>query len=64
MEKTKILYDLQGKAHTECNVSNPTLVNSPSTPMRYVPRPKNAPAKMSRTGDPFSLSITTGLSCS
>lgn len=54
----------KGNGHPECNVSVPPLVNGPSTPMRYVPRPKNAPAEMSGTGDPFSLSLATGLGCS
>lgn len=54
----------KGNGHPECNVSDPPLVNGPSTPMRYVPRPKNAPTEMSGNGDPFSLSLATGLSCS
>lgn len=53
----------EGNGHPEFNVSDPPLVNGPSTPMRYVPRPKNASAEMSGTGDPFSLSLATGLSC-
>lgn len=55
---------VEGNGHPECNVSDPPLVNGPSTPMRYVPRPKNASAEMSGTGDPFSLSLATGLSSS
>eukprot|EP01018_Ginkgo_biloba_P004623 Gb_14259 [translate_table: standard] len=51
-----------GNKHSECYVTEPSQVDGPSTPMRYIPRPKYAPTEIPETADCFSCSLATGLS--